>query len=91
MTAIVVSTGSITTICEHIWLNCSFYDTSMNFGTPLENVTANIFGYRAIADLTCDNIDIHFPIWPHHYYYYNNLGKRGFVWKMWHIFVFSGF
>ena len=36
---------------EHLWWNCAFDDTSMKFGTQLENSIANIFGYRAIADL----------------------------------------
>ena len=36
----------------------------MKFGTLLEYTFLVIFGYRAIADLTCDKIGSHFPIWP---------------------------
>ena len=36
----------------------------MKFGIHLENAITKIFGYRAIADLTCDKIGSHFPIWP---------------------------
>ena len=32
-----------------IWGNCAFDDTSMSFGTLLEHILRNIFGYRAIA------------------------------------------
>ena len=63
-------------ISDKIWLNCAFNDTSMTFGTLLENTFLVIFGYRAIADLTCDKIGSHFPIWPP-----SSLGKRGFVWE----------
>ena len=51
-------------ICDNIWLNCAFNDTCMKFGTLLEYTFLVIFGYRAIADLTCDTIGSHFPIWP---------------------------
>ena len=63
-------------ISDRIWLNCAFNDTSMKFGTLLEYTFLVIFGYRAIADLTCDKIGSHFPIWPP-----SSLGKRGFVWE----------
>ena len=63
-------------ISDKIWLNCAFNDTSMTFGTLLENTFLVIFGYRVIADLTCDKIGSHFPIWPP-----SSLGKRGFVWE----------
>ena len=51
-------------ICDNIWLNCAFNDTSMKCGTQLEYTFLVIFGYGAIADLTCDTIGSHFPIWP---------------------------
>ena len=51
-------------ICGNIWLKCAFIDTRMTFGTLLEYSFLVIFGYRAIADLTCDKIGSHFPIWP---------------------------
>ena len=63
-------------ISDNIWLNCAFNDTSMKFGTLLECTFLVIFGYRAIADLTCDKIGSHFPIWPP-----SSQGKRGFVWE----------
>ena len=63
-------------ICDKIWLNCAFNDKSMKFGTLLEYTIMVIFGYRAIADLTCDKIGSHFPIWPP-----SSLGNRGFVWE----------
>ena len=34
------------------------------FSTLLEYTIMVKFGYRAIADLTCDKIGSHFPIWP---------------------------
>ena len=43
-----------------------------------------IFGYRAIADLTCDKIGSHFPIWPP-----SSLGKRDFVWENCGTYLFS--
>ena len=52
-------------LCEHIWLNCAFNDTSITFGTLLEYTSfLVIFGYRSIAELTCDKIDSHFTTWP---------------------------
>ena len=44
--------------------NRALYDTSMKFGTQLEHAIRNIFGYRAIADLSCGNHGSHFPKWP---------------------------
>ena len=38
----------------------------------------------AIADLTCDKIGSHFPIWPP-----SSLGKRGFVWENCGTYLFS--
>ena len=74
-------------LSDKIWLNCAFNDKSMKFGTLLEYTFLVIFGYRAIADLTCDKIGSHFPIWPP-----SSLGKRGFVWENCGtcILVFSG-
>ena len=56
----------------------------MKFGTLLEYTFLVIFGYRAIADLTCDKIGSHFPIWPP-----SSLGKRGFVWENCGTYLFS--
>ena len=37
-------------ICEMFWLNCAFYDTSMKFGTHLENVNcSSAIWYRRFA------------------------------------------
>ena len=73
-------------ISDKIWLNCAFNDTSMKFGTLLEYTFLVIFGYRAIADLTCDKIGSHFPIWPP-----SSLGRRFCLGKLWYIVVFIGF
>ena len=69
------------------WINCAFNDTSMTFGTLFEYTFLVIFGYRAIADLTCDQIGSHFPIWPPPL----SIGKRFCLGEMWYIVVFSGF
>ncbi|KAK2184240.1 hypothetical protein NP493_275g03000 [Ridgeia piscesae] len=36
-------------ICDKIWPNCAFYDTSMTFGTHLDFIITKIFGYIAIS------------------------------------------
>ena len=67
-----------------MWNDCGFDDKSMKFGTLLEYTFLVIFGYRAIADLTCDKIGSHFPIWPP-----SSLGNRGFVWENCGTYLFS--
>ena len=44
--------------------NCALDDTSMKFGTQLEEALRKIFGYRAIADFAYGNNGSHFPKWP---------------------------
>ena len=61
-----------------------FNDKSMKVGTLLEYTFLVIFGYRVIADSTCDKIGSHFPIWPP-----SSLGKRGFVWENCGTYLFS--
>ena len=67
-------------ICDNIWLNCAFNDTSLTFGTLLEYTFLGTFGYRAIADLICDKIGSHFPIIKN-YGRHLEIGKLGFVWE----------
>ena len=67
--------------------NCEFNDTSMTFVTLLEYTTMAIFGYRAIADLTCDKIGSHFPIWPPSLFRQNSVCLE----NMWCIVAFNGF
>ena len=47
-----------------IWKNCAIDDTSMKFGTQLGSAFTNIYGYRDIADSSCDKNGSHFPKWP---------------------------
>ena len=47
-------------ICDKIWPNCAFYDTSMKFGTHLDFIITKIFGYRAISDFALEGIGGHF-------------------------------
>ena len=47
-------------ICDKIWLNCAFYDTSMKFGTHIEYIITKIFGYRAISDFAMEVVGSHF-------------------------------
>ena len=67
--------------------NCTFNDTSMKFGTLLEYTFLTIFGYRPIADLTCDKIGSHFPIWPPSLFWQ----KRVCLENMWCTVVVNGF
>ena len=50
-------------ICDKIWPNCAFYDTSMTFGTHLDFIITKIFGYRAILDFAPEDVGGHFPRW----------------------------
>ena len=54
-------------ICDKIWSNCTFYDTSMKFGTRIEYTITQIFGYRAISDFALDifEFDLHRPSYHH--------------------------
>ena len=47
-------------ICDKIWSNCAFYDTSMKFGTRIEYTITQIFGYRAISDFALEGVGSHF-------------------------------
>ena len=51
-------------ICDKIWPNCAFYDTSMKFSTHLDFIITKIFGYRAISDFALEGIGGHFGQWP---------------------------
>ena len=44
--------------------NRAFDDTSVKFGTQLGHAIGKIFGYRAIADLSCEKNGSRFPKWP---------------------------
>ena len=70
-------------ICDIFWPNCGFDDKSMTFGTLLEYTFLVIFGYRAIADLTCDKISNMAAIYSRQ--------KRFCLGKLWYILVLSGF
>ena len=50
-------------ICDKIWQNCAFYDTSMTFGTHLDFIIVEIVGYRAISDFVPQGDGGHFPRW----------------------------
>ena len=47
-------------ICDKIWSNCAFYDTSMKFGTRIEYTITQIFGYRAISAFALEGVGSHF-------------------------------
>ena len=44
--------------------NRAFDDTSVKFGTQLGHAIGKIFGYRAIADSSCEKNGSRFPKWP---------------------------
>ena len=44
----------------NIWRNCAFNDKSVKFFTQSGYVIRKIFGYRDIADCSCEKIASHF-------------------------------
>ena len=48
-------------ICDKIWPNWAFYDSSIKFGTHLDLIITKIFGYRAISDFALEGVGNHFP------------------------------